>query len=48
MFLLNVLGAGRVGKTLAKTLKIAGWKIGIVANRTIESSKSAVKSFWST
>ncbi|MDI3471933.1 MAG: hypothetical protein PWQ20_651 [Thermotogaceae bacterium] len=43
MFLLNVLGAGRVGKTLAKTLKIAGWKIGIVANRTIESSKSAVK-----
>lgn len=43
MFLLNVLGAGRVGKTLAKALKIAGWEVGIIANRTIESSKNAVK-----
>jgi len=41
--LINVVGAGRVGKSLAKALKLKNWEIGIIANRSFENSKKAVK-----
>ena len=40
---INILGAGRVGKSLAKALSMSGWKIRIIANRTMKSSTEAVK-----
>lgn len=41
--LINIVGAGRVGKSLAKALRIKGWKIGLIANRSFKSSERAVK-----
>ncbi len=41
---LDIVGAGKVGRTLARLWAQAGvFKIGCVVNRSIESSQAAVK-----
>jgi len=41
--LVSIVGAGRVGKTLAKRLRALGWQIGAVVTRTPASSRAAVR-----
>jgi predicted short-subunit dehydrogenase-like oxidoreductase (DUF2520 family) len=41
---ISIVGAGRVGKTLAKRLRALGWRIGAVVARTPASSREAVRS----
>ena len=40
---ISIVGAGRVGKTLAKRLRALGWRIGAVVARTPASSRTAVR-----
>jgi predicted short-subunit dehydrogenase-like oxidoreductase (DUF2520 family) len=40
---ISIVGAGRVGKTLAKRLRALGWRIGAVVARTPASSRAAAR-----
>ncbi|HKV03480.1 MAG TPA: NAD(P)-binding domain-containing protein, partial [Candidatus Acidoferrales bacterium] len=40
---LSIVGAGRVGRTLAKRLSELGWHIGAVVARSSATSRAAVR-----
>jgi predicted short-subunit dehydrogenase-like oxidoreductase (DUF2520 family) len=40
---LSIIGAGRVGKSLARRLRESGWHIGVVSTRSIPTARSAVR-----
>jgi predicted short-subunit dehydrogenase-like oxidoreductase (DUF2520 family) len=40
---LSIIGAGRVGKSLGRRLHELGWRIGIVATRSIPTARAAVR-----
>jgi predicted short-subunit dehydrogenase-like oxidoreductase (DUF2520 family) len=40
---ISIVGAGRVGKTLAKRLRELGWRIGAVVTRSDATSRAAVR-----
>jgi len=40
---LSIVGAGRVGKALGRRLHEVGWRVGIVATRSIPTARAAVR-----
>lgn len=40
---ISIIGAGRVGRTLARQLRKRGWRIGAVVTRSSESARAAVR-----
>jgi len=40
---ISIIGAGRVGKTLGKRLRVRGWRIGAVVTRSPATARAAVR-----
>src|ERR1700686_632329 len=40
---LSIVGAGRVGKALGRCLYELGWRVGVVATRSIPTARAAVR-----
>ena len=40
---ISIIGAGRVGQTVAKRLRKLGWQIGAVVTRSRQSARAAVR-----
>src|SRR6201993_1558665 len=40
---ISIIGAGRVGQTIAKRLRKLGWRIGAVVTRSRRSAKAAAR-----
>jgi predicted short-subunit dehydrogenase-like oxidoreductase (DUF2520 family) len=40
---LSIVGAGRVGKALGRSLHELGWRVGVVATRSIPTARAAVR-----
>src|ERR1700746_3746903 len=44
---ISIIGAGRVGQTVAKRLRKLGWRIGAVVTRSRRSARAAVRAIGS-
>src|ERR1700747_3720178 len=44
---ISIIGAGRVGQTIAKRLRKLGWQIGAVVTRSRRSARAAVRAIGS-